>query len=78
MSTGEKGLSTQYIWMDAHGSMIIYGPNKCCPCVWLFVFAGEKLSPEELDDLTKEADPQGTNKVSYDDFLKVGAAPGCG
>mmetsp|Transcript_1846 Transcript_1846/g.2841 ORF Transcript_1846/g.2841 Transcript_1846/m.2841 type:complete len:149 (+) Transcript_1846:120-566(+) len=32
---------------------------------------GEKLSPEELDDLTKEADPESTGKVSYADFIKM-------
>ncbi len=39
---------------------------------------GEKLSPEEIDNLVKEADPEGKGQVAADDFIKVrrgGAVP---
>mmetsp|Transcript_16522 Transcript_16522/g.41236 ORF Transcript_16522/g.41236 Transcript_16522/m.41236 type:complete len:146 (-) Transcript_16522:294-731(-) len=32
---------------------------------------GEKLSPEELADLTKEADPDTTGRIQYDSFIKL-------
>lgn len=32
---------------------------------------GEKLSPDELADLTKEADPEGKGIVQYEHFVKV-------
>ncbi|GLI59467.1 hypothetical protein VaNZ11_001350 [Volvox africanus] len=32
---------------------------------------GEKLSPTEIEELLKEADPEGTGKVMYDDFIRV-------
>lgn len=32
---------------------------------------GEKLSPEEIEDLTKEADPQGKGFIVQDEFVKV-------
>ena len=32
---------------------------------------GEKLSPEELDEMTKEADPEGRGRIEYDTFLKT-------
>lgn len=32
---------------------------------------GEKLSPDEIDDLTKEADPEGKGRVGYDEFIKM-------
>ncbi|KAF5840375.1 hypothetical protein DUNSADRAFT_16923 [Dunaliella salina] len=32
---------------------------------------GEKLSPEEIADLTKEADPEGKGVVQYEHFVKM-------
>ncbi|KAJ9532859.1 hypothetical protein QJQ45_010861 [Haematococcus lacustris] len=32
---------------------------------------GEKLSPDELDALTKEADPDSSGRVEYEQFIKV-------
>ncbi|GIL63678.1 hypothetical protein Vafri_17700 [Volvox africanus] len=32
---------------------------------------GEKLSPTEIEELLNEADPEGTGKVVYDDFIRV-------
>mmetsp|Transcript_4993 Transcript_4993/g.10775 ORF Transcript_4993/g.10775 Transcript_4993/m.10775 type:complete len:150 (-) Transcript_4993:2102-2551(-) len=32
---------------------------------------GEKLSPEEMDDLVKEADPTSSGKVVYEEFVKM-------
>lgn len=32
---------------------------------------GEKLSPDELEELTKEADPEKKGRIEYDAFIKV-------
>ncbi|KAL6754611.1 hypothetical protein V8C86DRAFT_2697589 [Haematococcus lacustris] len=32
---------------------------------------GEKLSPDELDALTKEADPDSSGRVEYEQFIKM-------
>ena len=32
---------------------------------------GEALSPQELEDLIKEADPQASGKVKLDEFMKM-------
>lgn len=32
---------------------------------------GEKLSPDEMADLLKEADPSGSGKIQAEDFIKM-------
>lgn len=32
---------------------------------------GEALSPQELDDMCKEADPQGSGRIMFEEFVKM-------
>ena len=45
--------------------------SRLLMCVILFIYIGEKLTEEEVDEMIREADVDQDGQINYDEFVKM-------